>query len=268
MKALENMLSLKGSRAIITGAANGIGAAIAKRYAEAGSDLILLDIDDKALQRSAKLLEKYEVKVETYIVDVSSKEEIDAFWNGLGKKKVDILINNAGSFIFQDYLKLDLAFLEKSMSINLYSVIWMCQNFIKRRMPKGGKKRGGVIVNIGSIESILPFKKDLTQYSLAKVGVLIVTRDLASEFASKGFRINAVVPGGIMTEGTKSVALKAMATIDFGLMKDSYNFNERIPVGRLGQPDDVAKIVLALATDLASYVHGVLIPVDGGFLSN
>lgn len=268
VKSLENMLSLQGSRAVITGAADGIGAAIAKRYAEAGSDLILLDIDEKALHRLAKKLEKYEVHTETYIVDISSKDEIDEFWKGLGKKKVDILINNAGSFIFKDYLKLDLAFLEQSMNVNLYSVIWMSQNFIKRRMPKGGRKRGGVIVNIGSIEAILPFKKDLTQYSLAKVGVLIVTRDLASEFARKGFRINAVIPGGIMTEGTKNAALKAMATIDFGLMKDSYNFNERIPAGRLGQPDDVAKVVLALATDIASYMHGALIPVDGGFLSN
>ena len=114
----------------------------------------------------------------------------------------------------------------------------------------------------------MPFKRDLTQYSLSKVGVITLTRDLAREFAGKNFNINAILPGGIQTPGTKGAAWKALATLDLGLFSDAYNFRQRIPAGRFGDADEVARMVVVLASDLASYVHGALLPVDGGFLSS
>jgi len=147
------------------------------------------------------------------------------------------------------------------MGINLHSVYWMCQHMIRRRL-----KLGGVIVNVGSIEAILPFKEDLAHYSVSKAGVIALTRALAREFGRKGFRVNAVVPGGIATEGTKAVA-RGIFRLQLSLLKEGILFQQRLPLGRIGQPDEVARMVLVLASDLSSYVHGAVIPVDGGFLS-
>jgi len=147
------------------------------------------------------------------------------------------------------------------MSVNLDAVAFMCQHMIRRRRDKGG-----VIVNIGSIEAILPFKEDLAVYSASKAGVIALTRALAREHAQHGFRINAIAPGGIVTEGTRAAAAQLLR-FKFGLIKTSYDFLQRLPSKRTGQPDEIARMVLVLSSDLASYVHGAVIPVDGGFLS-
>jgi 3-oxoacyl-[acyl-carrier protein] reductase len=133
-------------------------------------------------------------------------------------------------------------------------------------MIKARLKRGGVIINLGSIEAILPFAEDLVPYNISKTGVIALTRALAREYGRKGFRINAIIPGGIITPGTRAVA-KEIAQFRMELLSTGIKFRTRLPLGRGGQPDEVARIALVLASDLSSYVHGALIPVDGGFLS-
>lgn len=263
MKTISELLDLRGKTAVITGSANGIGKAISKRLAEAGCNLILVDIDEPKLKEVADSICDENHKVETYSFDLSEKESIDGFWTNIDAKNVDILVNNAGVYPFKNFMKLDYAYLEKVMQVNLYSALWMCQNMIRYR-----KKRGGVIVNFGSIEAILPFKVDLTQYSLAKIGVIALTRDLAREFSNKGFRINAILPGGIVSNGTKAAAKSVFTELKLGLISDGYNFIQRVPARRLGNPDEVALMVLMLCSDFSSYVHGAMIPVDGGFLSS
>jgi NAD(P)-dependent dehydrogenase (short-subunit alcohol dehydrogenase family) len=263
MKTIGELLDLKGKTALITGAANGIGKAISKRLAEAGCKLILVDIDELKLMEVANSIRDETHQVETHSFDLAQKEKIDGFWKKIDGKKVDILVNNAGIYPFKNFMKLDYAYLEKVMQVNLYSVLWMCQNMIGYR-----KKKGGVIVNFGSIEAILPFKVDLTQYSLAKIGVIALTRDLAREYSSKGFRVNAILPGGIISNGTKAAAKSVFTELKLGLISDGYNFIQRVPARRLGNPDEVALMVLMLCTEFSSYVHGALIPVDGGFLSS
>jgi len=147
------------------------------------------------------------------------------------------------------------------MDINLNSVFWMCQHMIKHR-----SKRGGVIINMGSIEALLPFKGDLTHYNMSKAGVLALTRTLAKDYGKKGFRINALLPGGILTPGTKSVA-KEILQFNVDLLKAGIEFKARLPLGRFGKPDEIACMALVLASELSSYVHGALVAVDGGFLS-
>ncbi len=147
------------------------------------------------------------------------------------------------------------------METNLYSVYWMCQRMIRKRL-----KLGGVIINVGSIEAVLAFKEDLAHYSVSKAGVMALTRALAKEHAKHGFRVNALLPGGIVTRGTKAAA-KEILRSKFGLLKTGYEFSQRLPAGRAGQPDEVARMALVLASDLASYVHGATMPVDGGFLA-
>jgi NAD(P)-dependent dehydrogenase (short-subunit alcohol dehydrogenase family) len=263
MKSLPELLSLKGKCAIVTGAATGIGRAISARLAEAGANLILLDIDPKGLSQARADLTSPGSSVLAFKVDLSAKGNIDRFWSEIRGDQVDILVNNAGVYPFKRFLDLEPDYLDQVMQVNLYSVLWMCQSMIKRR-----GKRGGIIVNIGSIEAIMPFKDDLLQYSVSKVGVITLTRDLAREFGKDGFRVNAVLPGGVLSTGTKSAAKKVITDFQFGLISDAYNFMQRLPLRRLGTPDEIARIVLMLSSDFSTYVHGALIPVDGGFLSS
>jgi len=261
LKSLQELISLEGKRALITGSAGGIGEAMAYRFAEAGADLELIDMNKEGLRAVKKRLSRFNSEVNIRKVDLSQKEEIDALWEELNGKEPDILVNNAGIYPFKNFLEVDGAFLKKVMDINLNSVFLMCQHMIKRRL-----KRGGVIINIGSIEAILPFAKDLVPYSISKAGVIALTRALAKEYGKAGFRINVIIPGGIITPGTKGVA-KELSQFKIGLLKLGLEFKLRLPLDRGGQPDEVACIALVLASDLSSYVHGALIPVDGGFLS-
>jgi len=262
-KSIFDLLSLKGRRSLITGAASGIGKATALRFGEAGSDLELVDIDLERLEEVAKeIRSKYDVEVNIHKIDLSKKSEIDKLWEKLDGREPDILVNNAGIYIFKDFIELTEDFLEKVMRVNLYSVIWMCQHMIKRRLEKGG-----VIVNVGSIESILPFASNLVHYDVSKIGVIGLTRALAREYGGKGFRVNVVIPGGIETEGVKKLKKETIMKLKIDIMKTGRDFMNRLPMRRMGDPDEVARVILFLASDLASYVNGAAIAVDGGFLS-
>ncbi len=261
LQSLHQLISLRDKRALITGAAAGIGRAIARRFAEAGACLDLVDINGESLARAQRELAELGTAVETHLVDLSQKDEIDNLWATFNGNTPDILINNAGVYAFKHFLDVDEAFYHQVMDTNLSSVYWMCQHLIKAR-----QKRGGIIVNVGSIEAILPFKEDLAHYSVSKAGVIALTRALAKEHARHGFRVNAIWPGGIITEGTKAAA-KQIMQFKFDLLVTGVDFARRLPAGRPGQPDEVARMALVLASDLASYVHGAVIPIDGGFLS-
>jgi len=224
--------------------------------------MILVDINEEGLYTLKDELSKFGVEVLTFVVDLSKKENIVSLWNEIRGKEPDILINNAGIYVFRDFLEIDEKFLEKTMSVNLYSAFWMCQEMIKRR-----DDTGGIIINVGSIEAILPFAKGLVHYDISKIGVIGLTRALAKEYASKGFRVNAVIPGGIETESVKKLKKEAALKMNVDLMKVGIEFKQRLPMKRFGTPDEVARVVLFLASDLSSYVNGALIPVDGGFLS-
>ncbi len=260
-RALSELISLKGKRALITGAAAGIGKAIACRFAEAGADLELVDIDNERLAATRKELERFGTEVNIHETNISKQEEIDRLWDKLSGDGPDILVNNAGIYPFKEFLDVDESFYKRVLETNLDSVYWMCQKMIGRRL-----KLGGVIVNVGSIEAIVAFKEDLAHYSVSKAGVIALTRSLAKEHGKHGFRINAVVPGGIITSGTKRAA-KGIFRFDLGLIRTGIEFKQRLPIGRLGRPDEVACMALVLASDLSSYVHGAAIPVDGGFLA-
>jgi 3-oxoacyl-[acyl-carrier protein] reductase len=113
---------------------------------------------------------------------------------------------------------------------------------------------------------MIPFKEDLAHYSVSKAGVIALTRALAKEHGKNRFRINALVPGGILTPGTKAAAKKVLK-FRLDLVKTGIEFKQRLPIGRWGRPDEVACMALVLARGVSSYVHGAAIPVDGGFLA-
>jgi NAD(P)-dependent dehydrogenase (short-subunit alcohol dehydrogenase family) len=261
LEPLADLISLNGKTGLITGSASGIGKAIAYRFAEAGADLQLVDIDEEKLETVRKELSKFGTDVSMFKVNLGEKEEIDSLWTKLEGNEPDVLVNNAGIYPLKDFLKLDESFLAKVMNINLNSTLWMCQHMIRSRA-----KRGGVIINVGSVEAVMPFKEDLVHYDISKVGVIVLTRALAAEYSRSGFRINALVPGGVITPGTKSLA-KEVLKFNLGVVQSGIEYRQRLPMGRLGKPDEIARMALVLAYDLSSYVHGTLVAVDGGFLS-
>lgn len=258
---LETLLDFTGKRALITGAGAGIGKAMAHRFAEAGAALELADMDTDALARVKTELSAFGVEIHSHTIDLSHKEQIHRLWHSLETRLPDVLINNAGMYPFKKFTEMDFDLYTRVMDVNLNAVYWMCHEMITRR-----RKQGGVIINIGSIEAVLPFKADMAHYSVSKAGVVALTRSLAKEYAGHGFRVNALLPGGIITSGTKRAA-KQVLSLDVGLVKTGIEFMQRLPAGRLGQPDEVARMALVLASDLASYMHGAAVPVDGGFLS-
>jgi NAD(P)-dependent dehydrogenase (short-subunit alcohol dehydrogenase family) len=242
LQNLGQLISLKGKCALVTGA-----------------DLDMVDIDGESLATAKSEWEGLGVGIRLHTVDLSKKEDRDRLWENLDGP--DILVNNAGIYPFKRFLEVEEVFYRRVMETNLDAVYWMCQHMVRKRLNKGG-----VIINIGSIEAVMPFKKDLAHYSMSKAGVTALTRALAKEHGKQGFRVNAIVPGGIITQGTKAAA-KGFFQLQFGLLKTGIEFKQRLPIGRMGQPEEVARMVLVLASGLSSYVHGAAIPVDGGFLA-
>jgi NAD(P)-dependent dehydrogenase (short-subunit alcohol dehydrogenase family) len=190
-------------------------------------------------------------------------EGIETFWDQLGSELPDTLINNAGSYPLRDYLQVDAGFLEQVLRLNLEAAFWMCQRFIA-----GRKEQGGVIVNVSSIEALVPLRDDLIPYSVSKAGIVALTRTLAHAYCSQGFRVNVLLPGAIRTPGTERLRKAAVRHLNVDLLKTGYDFGQRLALGRWGEADEVACVALFLASDLASYVQGAAIPVDGGFLSS
>ena len=258
---LSELVSLENKTALITGAGAGIGEAIAYRFAEAGANLELVDLNEERLNKVKRDLDHFCTKITIHKIDISKHEEIDVLWRRLNGKAPDILINNAGIYPTKSFLDVNAAFLENVMDVNLNSVFWMCQHMIRSRL-----KKGGTIINMGSIEAVMPLKQGLSHYDISKAGVMVLSRALASEYGRRGFRINVLVPGGIWTSGTKNVAKDAMK-FKPNVVMSGIEYNMRTPLGRMGKPDEIARMALVLATDLSSYVNGALIVVDGGFLS-
>lgn len=261
LTSISELISLKNRNALITGSGTGIGKAIATRFAEAGADLDLVDLNEETLNNVKEELQQFNVRINTHNVDLSNKEQIDALWKKLEGKEPEILVNNAGIYPSKSFLKVDETFLQKVMNVNLNSVFWMCQQMIRRRI-----KKGGTIINTGSIEAVMPLKEGLSHYDISKAGVMVLSRALASEYGRKGFRINVLVPGGIWTQGTKSIARDALK-FNTNIVKSGIEYNIRTPLGRMGQPDEVARMALVLASNLSSYMNGTFVVVDGGFLS-
>ena len=259
--SLASLIDLSDKAAIVTGGASGIGEGIAWRLAEAGAVVHLADINEEDLKSTSAEMTAAGYRVKTHVLDVSSKVAVDAFWDGLAEPVPDILVNNAGIYPMEDFLEVTEREYKRVMDVNTSSVFWMCQNHIRRR----GKK-GGAIINIGSIESMIPFQRDLVPYGMSKAAIVSLTRSLAKEHAADGFRVNAILPGGVRTEGAAKSSKKLFG-IDFKMLKAGFDFLQRLPAKRIADPDDIARMVLVMASDLSVYVHGAVIPVDGGFTS-
>lgn len=243
---------LEGKSAIITGAARGIGAGIARRYAAEGCALALCDLDDAGLQGFTDELRGQGTDVFALVADVAQRESAQSFVDAAVAEfgQVDILVNNAGIFFNAVYEDMSDEQWERMLRVNVTGVSLMSQLVIRHWLAGSIP---GAIVNLASIGSIIAFTHSAA-YGTSKAAVAGLTRHLALQYGPQGIRVNAMAPGIIDTTMLPS-------------REDMERWaRERIPLRRPGTPDDVAGLALFLASDDSRYVTGTLIPVDGGWL--
>jgi len=237
---------------VITGGSRGIGRAVAEAFARDASQLILVhnDPDDRAAEETLALVAREGAKAEAHRIDVSSRTHVEGLFGDVIERwgGVDVLVNNAG--ITRDTLLMRMSEedWDTVLSVNLKSVFNCTRSVIQSMI----KRRTGSVVNISSVVGQIG-NAGQANYAASKAGILGFTRSVAREAAPRGVRVNAVAPGFIDTEMTANLPQKA---------KDA--FMSQIPMGRIGTPKDVAEVVYWLCSDVASYVTGQTIHVNGG----
>ena len=237
--------------ALITGAARGIGATIALALAAEGTDIAVVDYGEKsaAEETLAKIAERG-VRVAYYRCDVSdfaaAKATADAVFKDFGK--IDILVNNAGVTTDKLLVRMEEADWDRVININLKG----CFNMIKHVTPYMMRKRYGRIVSISSVVGLMG-NAGQANYSASKAGIIGLTKTVAKEFAPRGVTANAVAPGFIKTAMTDALSEEQKQAM-----------YKLIPLGKLGETEDIADAVLFLVSDRARYITGEVLRVDGG----
>ncbi len=246
MKPLENKIAL------VTGAARGIGQAIALQLANDGADLALCDVKVEWLEETANKVKALGRRVETYAMNVADGAAVGEAVNKVVAdfSRIDVLVNNAG--ITRDTLLIRMSEedWDAVLDINLKGAFLVTKAVVKFMM----KQRSGAIVNIASVVGIMG-NAGQANYTASKAGLIALTKTTAKELGSRNVRVNAVAPGFIRTAMTEKLSEQA---------KDA--MLRMVPLGRPGEPEDVAKAVAFLASDNAAYVNGQTLAVCGGMV--
>ncbi|HVU00341.1 MAG TPA: SDR family oxidoreductase [Polyangiaceae bacterium] len=258
-----NAFDISGKRTIITGAAKGIGFGIAKRFVEHGANVLLVDRDEAALRAATARLEVAAGKVHGLALDVGADDAgsriVTAAFERFGG--IDVLVNDAGIFPTSPALEMTPELFDRVIRVNLRGLVFICQA-VGRELAR--QKKGGKIVNIGSIDSLHPSMIGLAAYDSSKGGVLMFTKSLALEMARHQVQVNLIAPGGITTEGTTG-NLEGMTAEQTQAFLRRF-VETKVPLGRMGVPDDIAKAAVFLASSASDYITGTTIVVDGGTL--
>ena len=251
--------TLKDRNALITGGAMGIGHGIAVRFVEAGARVLIADISP-ATESAARKLDHE--RVEAVRLDVSDPQACSAAVQRCVDEfgSLDILVNDAGIFPSSPVLQMTPEFFDRVTDVNLRGLVFMSKAAGAQMVKQG---RGGKIVNVASIDSLHPSMVGLAAYDASKGGVLMFTKSFALEMAPYNVCVNAIAPGGIATEGTATPMQGLTAE---QMQQLTAEFVKRVPLGRFGEPDDIAKAAVFLASPAADYMTGSLIVVDGGRL--
>ena len=243
--------------ALVTGAGHGIGRAIAQQLAKDGAIVTVLEIDTKKGQETVDMLKADGHQAHLVEADIANFDEVEAAFAKVAEKcgPIKLLVNNAALSIAGNLEDISLDVWHKEIDVNLNGT-YHCIRAIVPSMKAAG---GGVIVNISSVNGVRYFGSP--SYSAAKAGIINLTQSVASEFGADGIRCNAVLPGSVRTDAISWTTR---------LEKDPQIFEKLgrwYPVGRVGEPEDIAKVVSFLGSDEAGYVSGIALPVDGGLLA-
>lgn len=237
---------LAGKVALITGAASGIGAACASRFAEEGATIAGFDVAKIPDGHPAEQWLQVDVREEEVVAAA-----VDQIHGALGS--IDVLVNAAGVLSVGDAVSLEKGEWDRVLGVNLTGT-WLVSKHVVRHMAAAGR---GSVVNLASIEGLEGFSGQ-TAYNVSKGGVVLLTRNMACDFGPSGVRVNCLCPGLIDTPMTEM-----LQDPNLSVLRDAFVGWHLL--GRAGKPEEVANAALFLASDEASFVHGVALPVDGGF---
>jgi 3-oxoacyl-[acyl-carrier protein] reductase len=246
----EGRLKLAGRVALVTGAAQGIGKAVALLLARNGADIVVSDINLEKAEDTAKEIQSIGRKALAVKGDVANWSDVERMVEGILEKfaKIDILVNNAGITRDKLILRMTEEDWDAVLDVNLKGT-FHCTKAVVRHMAK---QRSGKIVNIASVVGEMG-NAGQANYSASKAGVIGLTKTIAREFAQRGININAIAPGYIETPMTEALPEKAKEEL-----------KKLIPMERLGKPEDVAEAVLFLVSEESSYITGQVLNVNGG----
>ncbi|MCD6506382.1 SDR family oxidoreductase [Candidatus Poribacteria bacterium] len=249
---LKDLFSIEGQIAFVTGGGRGIGKVFCKTLAEAGADVIVVDIDPDTASQTAGEIEEMGRTALAIKADVTKSDEVDRVVQVSLDRfgRIDILVNNAGICIHENAEDMTDEQWDAVMDVNLKGVFYCCRAVGKVMIKQGG----GKIVNVASMSaSIVNRPQNQVSYNASKAGVVMLTKSLAVEWAQYGIRVNAISPGYMLTEMTKKVSHM------FPL------WEPMVPMRRLGEPEELRGALLFLVSDASSYVTGHNLIVDGGY---
>ena len=240
--------------ALVTGSANGIGAAIAEQLARDGMTVLVSDLDEAEAGRTAARFRGQGLQADPLALDVSSSASIAAAFAMVKDRygRCDVVVNNAGIAKTFPFLDFPLESFMATMAVNVTGTLLCAQHAARLMVPRGW----GRIINIASVAGMRAVGHGRTAYGTSKAAVIGLTRQIASELAEAGITANAVAPGPVdtpMTEALHSAEFRG-------------TYTGAVPMKRYGKPSEIADIVSFLASDRAAYITGVAIPVDGGFM--